>query len=522
MVDYEHFLNQLRQKEASPLMNHFRGFLARFNSERRPIMQQRKLVASFLHFIYGESLQNELFAEAAEDAELENIREGWEKLVMMNIYDQVFGAPGTDDVKMGLHLQRKIETFQWLQEHHLDLPFSFHHNLEVAQAELLRLNGFRAPRDKLVILHNTTQIVADLIRKASDENAGNDHLLPTLILTIVRANPPNLIGNIKYIMRFRNQTELEKGPNQFCLTNMMSAVSFIYNMSPKSLTLSDEEKVKYGVAKDLPPRPGEGSSMQRSDSTPQVSQLASKVYTSTSGWFNTLIREAKIFGEQAAGKVDGFVNQVMADSDEEENDGQTGKNRPPLPPRQQSGQNVNSYPGNIKTTGPQTANEQWMMEASPTVSPLSPVPGLGEEPRATPSPPTRPTGELSRQQEAEMEDFELQLAMALSLSSMEEERKRREEVPAGGTGDLMDAGQEDASTTKESLSPKPTSDGSNSGTIPYSIPGTAGEAVSPPTTEVANTAVSDGSSEVDVPLSKSDTAKATDPTPAQQEKESLI
>ncbi|KAI9099942.1 hypothetical protein DFS34DRAFT_514822 [Phlyctochytrium arcticum] len=417
MVDYEHFLNQLRQKEASPLMDHFRGFLARFNSEKRPIMQQRKLVASFLSFIYGESLQNEIFAESAEDEELENIREGWEKLVMMNIYDQVFGGPGTDDLKMGATLHKKIETFQWLQESHLDLPFSFHHTLEIAQAEMLRVNGFRAPRDKLVILQNTTQLVVDLIKKASEENAGNDHLLPTLILTIVRANPPNLIGNIKYILRFRNQTELEKGPNQYCLTNLMSAVSFIYNMTPKSLTLTDEEKTKYGVSKDLPNRPDDGSPSssggQRTADGPQVSQLASKVYTQTSGWFNTLIREAKVFGEQAAGKVDGFVNQVMADSDEEE--------------ELQERESTNDFLAQSRHQG------EWFMQPSPGVSPITPEGGhLPIEPVLPPRPATG-RQPLSPANPAEVEDYELQLAMALSLSSMEEDKKRR----VGETANLL-------------------------------------------------------------------------------------
>ncbi|KAJ3022427.1 hypothetical protein HKX48_006244 [Thoreauomyces humboldtii] len=454
MVDYEQFLAQLRQKEVAPLMAHFKGFLVRFNSEKRPIMQHRKLVASFLHYIYGESLQNEVFALSSSDEELENIREGWEKLVMMNIYERVFGAPETDDLKMGGHLQRKIESFQWVQETHLDLPFSFHHTLEVAQAELLRVNGFRAPRDKLIILQNTAQIVVDLISKASSETAGNDHLLPALILTVIRANPPNLIANIKYIMRFRNQTELEKGTNQFCITNMMSAVSFIYNMTAKSLTLDEADSAKYGGQKDLPPRPsdfasgsgtgggGSSSSSGGKDPVPQVSQLASKVYTSTSGWFNTLIKEAKIFGEQAAGKVDGFVNQVVGDSDDElqqqnPHHQANGDHHPNGPQRTHSG--GNPYPGTIRTDGNAIRTERpervqhlhpagnqqqqpapWMMQQSPGVSPLSPMPGM--EDIAPPRPP-RPAANMTP---SEQEDYEMQLAMALSLSTIEADKQRRE------------------------------------------------------------------------------------------------
>ncbi|KAJ3156803.1 hypothetical protein HDU86_003569 [Geranomyces michiganensis] len=421
MVDYEQFLTQLRKPEAAPLMTHFKGC-------------------------------NEVFSAAAADDDLDNIREGWEKLVMMNIYDRVFGATETDDFKMGAHLQRKIESFQWVQESHLDLPFSFQHTLEVAQAELLRVNGFRAPRDKLIILQNTSQIVVDLISKVSSSTAGNDHLLPVLILTILRANPPNLIANIKYIMRFRNQAELEKGNNQFCVTNMMSAVSFIYNMSAKSLTLTPEEAARYtagggsaaansgGSRQDTS---GASSAGQRSDPVaPQVSQLASKVYTSTSGWFNTLIKEAKIFGDTAAAKVDGFVNHVVGDSDEDEHGQYNNSNNNSLSQNQHKP--TAAYPGNLRTNqnnlhlDPRQGqpNAPWIMQPSPTLS-LSPTDAhnaleVGGAPPPVPArrpqqfgPPPPSNG--SPMSPTEQEDYEMQLAMALSLSTIEADKQRRQD-----------------------------------------------------------------------------------------------
>ncbi|KAJ3049257.1 hypothetical protein HK097_009717, partial [Rhizophlyctis rosea] len=143
---------------------------------------------------------------------------------MTKLFDTVFAAPGTEEHKMNAHLQRKIESFHWVEERHLDLPFELQHTLEVAQAEMLRVNGFRSPKDKLTILLNTMQLIVGIIQNGH-ENAGNDHLLPALILCIIRANPQNLISNVKYVMRFRNQEELQKGATQFCLTNMMGAIS---------------------------------------------------------------------------------------------------------------------------------------------------------------------------------------------------------------------------------------------------------------------------------------------------------
>ncbi|KAJ3251384.1 hypothetical protein HK103_002431 [Boothiomyces macroporosus] len=154
---------------------------------------------------------------------------------MAKVFDLVFGAPTTDEHKSNALLAKQIKTYSWIEERHLDLKINFSLSLEVAQAELLRINGYKAPRDKLIILHNW----------GTNEASNNDSLLPTLILVIIRANPPNLISNIKYISRYRNAQEMEQGNNQYCMTNMMGALSFIYNMSHKSLTLTDKEKSEW-------------------------------------------------------------------------------------------------------------------------------------------------------------------------------------------------------------------------------------------------------------------------------------
>jgi hypothetical protein len=63
---------------------------------------------------------------------------------------------------MTAYLNKKINTFSWIQERHLDLSFSLGASLEVAQAELLRVNGFRCPKDKLTIFMNAIQIVVGM------------------------------------------------------------------------------------------------------------------------------------------------------------------------------------------------------------------------------------------------------------------------------------------------------------------------------------------------------------------------
>ena len=120
---------------------------------------------------------------------------------MSKLFDLLFGAPNTDEGRSNYVLAKKIETYKWIEERHLELPINFNLSLEVAQAELLRINGYRAPLDKLIILQNVLQLIVDLIKKKGNtENITNDSLLPTLILVVLRANPPNMISNIKYVL----------------------------------------------------------------------------------------------------------------------------------------------------------------------------------------------------------------------------------------------------------------------------------------------------------------------------------
>ncbi|KAI8849216.1 hypothetical protein BC829DRAFT_432739 [Chytridium lagenaria] len=490
MVDYEHFLSQLRQEEAMNLTAQLKSFLKAFHAQQRPIPEQRKAVARFLEHIYGESLQNAVFAEATEDDELENIREGWEKLLMIKIYDQVFGAPGTDENKMTQYLTRKIEQFSWIQERHLDLPFQMGASLEVAQGELLRVNGFRCPKDKLTILQNVMQLITDLIQK-QQQHANSDHLLPVLILAVIRSNPPALISNVKYIMRFRSPTDIEKGTVQFCLTSMMGAVSFIYNMKISSLTLSPEELRQYGGKLQAPPPRTHSRSELPSNTPPplpprassnvtqsngalatspptssKVNEIATTFYSSTLKMFDSTATAIKTVAETAAVTVDGFAQGLIERFKED------GK---PVGSNSSLNTSSTSSLADTDSAAPpaplSTTDKSWTSKlitpainpqinarpgssatalTAPLVPAISPTPNSAYPGSVTPpedlyaqntyerfaNAKDRETFEaaLSDAERGVLEDYELQLALALSMS-IEDRRAAGIDIPPSPTKD---------------------------------------------------------------------------------------
>ncbi|KAJ3333533.1 hypothetical protein HDU91_002908, partial [Kappamyces sp. JEL0680] len=317
---------------------------------------KRKLIAAFLAQIVADSDKHLAFVSPDETQAFdeENVSEGWEK-----VFECVFGAPSTDESRSNYVLEKKIQTYGWIEERHLDLALNFNLSLEVAQAELLRINGFRSPRDKLIILQNVLQIIVDLVKKKSNgENTANDALLPTLILVLIRANPPNMISNVKYISRYRNAAEMEKGSNQYCMTNYMSAISFIYNMEAKSLTLNEEEQARSGLSMS----PGKFKrALSEQQNGMSVNDEFKQLTSQVTGFFGNIFKEVK-------STADEFIKEVSAPAN------------PPSPSR-----------------------------------PLDSPAVLSQERSSA-----RPS--RSAQSPADREQYEIELAIAMSLSEMQDKR----------------------------------------------------------------------------------------------------
>lgn len=68
-----------------------------------------------------------------------------------------------------------------------------------------------------------------------------DVLLPLIIFSVVKANPPHLVSNLLFIQRFRNQAV--GGEESYCLINMLAVAEFLENVDMASLGLGDSDKV---------------------------------------------------------------------------------------------------------------------------------------------------------------------------------------------------------------------------------------------------------------------------------------
>ncbi|KAI9494754.1 hypothetical protein BDB00DRAFT_816923 [Zychaea mexicana] len=85
---------------------------------------------------------------------------------------------------------------------------------------------------------------ANVSTPASDHqslrSASADVLLPLLIFTIVKSNPPNFLSNLRFIQRFRRPSRVA-GQESYCLTNIMAAISFLETTNLVGLGLSADK-----------------------------------------------------------------------------------------------------------------------------------------------------------------------------------------------------------------------------------------------------------------------------------------
>jgi len=270
--DFHRFLEQLRHRTADPVARFLRSFLMEFGKKQWMVHEQVKIISDFLEFITKKMAQCEVW-RTVSDAEFDNAREGMEKLVMNRLYSQTFSpaippleqtpagrtksgrsqamqdphGPGRrgqhqEDVERDAVIAQKIRIYGWIKEEHLDMPAIGEQGrkfLVLAQQELLKINSYRAPRDKVICILNCCKVIFGFLKNnKSDQSA--DSFIPLLIYTVLHANPQHLVSNVQYIMRFRNQDKLG-GEAGYYISSLSGVVTFVENLDRTNLTITDEE-----------------------------------------------------------------------------------------------------------------------------------------------------------------------------------------------------------------------------------------------------------------------------------------
>ncbi|KAG5647849.1 hypothetical protein DXG03_007773 [Asterophora parasitica] len=267
--DFQDFLDQMKSRSAEPVSKYLRSFLSNFAKRTFTVNDQVKIINDFLNFIAGQMRSCDVWKNASEP-EFDNAMEGMEKLVMNRLYEFTFTPqvvhadpprPITaDDLERDRVLTQRIALFGWIEEKHLDIPqgegsAGF---LLFAQQELLKINHYKAPRDKLICVLNCCKVIYGLIRHLKVDE-GADAFVPLLIYAVLKANPNNLLSNVEFINRFRNPAKLQSEAGYY-LSSLMGAVSFIETMDHTSLSNISQEEFEKNVENAIQALPASSTS----------------------------------------------------------------------------------------------------------------------------------------------------------------------------------------------------------------------------------------------------------------------
>lgn len=72
----------------------------------------------------------------------------------------------TDDLERDTVLSQKLNLFYWVTDRHLDLELERDESdgfLEFAKTELLKINSYKAPRDKMICILNCCKVIFGML-----------------------------------------------------------------------------------------------------------------------------------------------------------------------------------------------------------------------------------------------------------------------------------------------------------------------------------------------------------------------
>ncbi|XP_077557217.1 rabaptin-5-associated exchange factor for Rab5 [Haemaphysalis longicornis] len=189
--------------------------------------------------------------------QVEQLMELTENYLMSLTYKAVFEFISTADEEKDLAIQRRIRSLSWVAARHLELELdeggAVRDALDRAITHVIELDSRHSPRDKLACVVACARQLFEALRASGGGPTSADEFLPAMVYVVLRANPPLLHSNIKYVTRFSTPARLLSGEAGYYFTNLCCAVSFIENLTAESLNLPAEEFERYVTGEAVPP-----------------------------------------------------------------------------------------------------------------------------------------------------------------------------------------------------------------------------------------------------------------------------
>ncbi|XP_077376640.1 rab5 GDP/GTP exchange factor-like [Festucalex cinctus] len=307
--DFTGFLKTLRNPSSQRLQSRCTAFLNTMEAYHDlPVQKQSDLVQDFYQSFA------EYFSSFSE-AELTQIMEHVEKLIMTRLHKWVFCHDSCDDEHKDLMLQRRIRSLNWVTPQMLSVPFPDMQSAVTgdpflpAITAIIEMDAKRAPQDKLVCVSKCSQHVFEALSASNSEPANADDFLSALVYVVLKANPPRLHSNMQYVIRFGLPHSLKAGESGYYFTNLSCAVAFIEKLDGPSLNLSPEEFEGYMRRRRQAPAAGGGPHEASCETRHLLDELTSRQERLDRG-VGTLNVELRTWVQAVHAQIDQATSQL--------------------------------------------------------------------------------------------------------------------------------------------------------------------------------------------------------------------
>ncbi|GAA6011840.1 hypothetical protein JCM10207_004262 [Rhodosporidiobolus poonsookiae] len=231
---------------------------------------------------------------------------------------------------------------------------------------------------------------------SSSSTSSADLILPLLIYSVVRANPPHLVSHLNFIHRFRSDSLL-RGQSSYCYTNFSACHEFLTTIDVSSLGISSQKILAASPA----PSPALSSSpssvfsfasgrprahttghLIRGRVSHEIDNLVGNANTALAGLFSGAREGAAVLGGVAPRSLDD-VRSVL--------EGARGRARESLPFRRSA--STRTLNGGATVEGKAATGQREMVDIAPSApggTPDGPADAYAALPSATSAPPPLP------------------------------------------------------------------------------------------------------------------------------------
>ncbi|KAM7312575.1 rab5 GDP/GTP exchange factor isoform X1 [Ixodes scapularis] len=255
------FLHGLKDSAASDVVKQIRAAVDRIHkmSRDRTIDELSELVQDFYQNMQ-ERFEKHTHYQGLEGDQVEVLLDLMENYLMSLTYKTVFEFISTADEDKDLAIQKRIRSLSWVAAQHLELELDDRQPpvrdiMDHAITDMIEMDSKHSPREKLECVVRCSKQLFEALRMGPQgpQPASADEFLPAMVYVVLRANPPLLHSNIKYVTRFSAPSRLMSGEAGYYFTNLCCAVSFIENLTADSLNIPAEEFERYVTGEAVPP-----------------------------------------------------------------------------------------------------------------------------------------------------------------------------------------------------------------------------------------------------------------------------